>query len=225
VEPIGIVIVALAVAGLAFGSWWLNQARRREWHMRAMKLGLTYSRGDPFGLLGLPFGLFSKGDDRGIDHTASGHFGDREVKLFDYWYYDESTDSKGNRSRTYSRFTCAVAEVGVPLPHLSIGREGVLSRLAAAVGFRDIEFESEEFNRRFKVKGDDRRFATYVVDARMMEWLLHADPANTFEIAERWLLVHIHRLRPRELPLLLLALTGFEDKIPDVVWDVYGKAG
>ncbi|MDQ4107653.1 MAG: hypothetical protein M3138_02450 [Actinomycetota bacterium] len=75
-------------------------------------------------------------------------------------------------------------------PNLSIVPEGFGSRLARSVGrrladaltFRDIEFESEAFNRRFTVKGPDERFATAFCDARMMDWLLRHGEGYAFKV-------------------------------------------
>ena len=41
-----------------------------------------------------------------------------------------------------------------------------------AVGLGDQDLESERFNRAFDVRASDRRFASALLDARMMEWLL-----------------------------------------------------
>lgn len=55
-----------------------------------------------------------------------------------------------------------------------------------ASGLRDIEFESEEFNRAFTVKCDDRRFANALIDGRMMAWLLEDRSRWGFEMATGW---------------------------------------
>ncbi len=44
--------------------------------------------------------------------------------------------------------------------------------VANALGFRDLQFESEQFNRAFRVKADDERYGHAVVTPRMMELLL-----------------------------------------------------
>jgi hypothetical protein len=50
--------------------------------------------------------------------------------------------------------------------------DDLFPRLVGHLGFQDMEFESEDFNRAFRVKGGDREFAYQFVDARMMKWLL-----------------------------------------------------
>jgi hypothetical protein len=144
------------------------------------------------------------------------------VREFDYWYYEESRDAKGNTSRTTYRFSCAVSEVEAALSPLTLGRENVFTRLADSLGLADIEFELDEFNHAFTVKCKDRKFANDFVDQRMMRWLLGTDGGFSFEACGRWLLVSSRRRRPTELIPLLGTLKQFRDQVPRVVFDLYG---
>ena len=69
--------------------------------------------------------------------------------------------------------------VAVPLPAylptLELTAEGVGAKLAKAFGGQDIEFESEDFNRAWRVEAGDAKFAHDVVHPRLMERLLRAD--------------------------------------------------
>ena len=104
----------LFVGGLFIDLGYASKQRRRAaFVQRAVQLHLTYSEEDRFGLLGYPFALFQKGDGRGIEHVLHGAWQEVDVVAFDYWYYDESTDSKGGTSRTYHRFDCAIQFCGV----------------------------------------------------------------------------------------------------------------
>ncbi len=59
----------------------------------------------------------------------------------------------------------------------------MLTRLAAHLGLHDIEFESDDFNRRFNVTCSDRKFANDLVDSRMNQWLLVAHvPRVVFDL-------------------------------------------
>ena len=222
-ESIGIfvliVVVGLAAAGI---SYYLKQKRRQELELMARQLGLTYSAHDTEGCLGLPFVLLTKGDGRGTENVLSGTWQDMPVREFDYWYYEESTDSKGHRSKTYYRFSCAVAEIDAACSSITIDREGLLTRIADAIGLDDIRFELEEFNDEFNVKSKDRRFANDFVDQRMMRFLLGTDRAFEFEACGRWLLCHSKRWRPMELVPLLGTLKAFREHVPKVVYELYG---
>lgn len=214
-----VLFVVLAIA-IAVGTWYLREQRRKEIAAVAARLGFRYSREDPFGLVDLPFALFGRGDGRGCENVLWGSASGRDVRLFDYWYFDESTDAEGHTSRTYHRFSCALTQIDALCPHLSVRREGFFSRLADHVGLRDIEFESDEFNRTYQVESEDRKFAFALLDARMMEWLLGTD-GWSFEVHGSLALCAIHRLRPRELPMAIEALAGFCEHVPPVVASMY----
>ena len=144
-----------------------------------------------------------------------------ELVEFDYWYYTESTDSEGHKTKSYSHFSCAATEVDAALSPLTIGRESLLTRLADAVGLDDIEFETREFNDAFNVKSRDRKFANDFVDQRMMAWLLSTAEGFSFETSGGWLLCFSGRRPPTDLIPLLGTLKAFRDQVPRVVYDLY----
>jgi hypothetical protein len=108
-------------------------------------------------------------------------------------------------------------------PTLQISEENVFTRLADALTFRDIEFESEEFNRRFTVKGHDERFATAFCDARMMHWLLQHGDGYAFEVVGDRLLCWCRRVEPAGMIHLLGTSKTFREQIPAVVSDLYPR--
>ena len=226
-ESAGVVLLISLFAGVIGFLIWLQfhlAAKRREaFLLTATKLGLTYARDDPFNTVDLPFDLFNRGDGRGVENVMHGTAAGMPVRMFDYWYYEQSTDSKGNTSRSYHRFSCAMAWFDADCPHLALGREGFFSRLADKLGFRDIEFESEEFNRAWQVKSEDRRFASAFVDARMMEWLLAEGAICSYEVVGPILMCSMGRLKPEEFENLLEVLRRFHAHIPDVVASLYPR--
>jgi hypothetical protein len=214
---IGIVAAALiGYLGYAF-----KKKRREALARMAASLGLEYSQEDPYDLKAMPFALFGLGDGRGTENVLSGTWQGIPLRECDYWYYDESTDSKGHRSRTYHRFSCAIMEVPLESAGLTIGRETMFTRMADHLGFHDIDFESEEFNREFQVKCSDKKFANDVVDARMMQWLLSAE-GWSFELNGPHLLCYHGRLKPEELVPLLGTMKAFREHVPRVAFELYG---
>lgn len=225
-EGVGLLVLFAVVAAAAIGmSFYLKQRRRNELAAMARQLGLEFSPEDALGCLGLPFRLLTRGDGRGVENVMWGTWQGMPVREFDYWYYEESTDSEGHRSRTYHRFSCAVTELEAACSPIAISRENLLTRLADAIGLDDLELELEEFNRAFNVKAKDRRFAVALCDQRMMRYLLGTDPAFAFEACGRWLLCYSKRRRPTELVPLLGTLKGFRDHVPRVVFDLYRPSG
>lgn len=226
-ESAGVVLLlSFVVAVIVFLIWLqfhLAAKRRQEFFLTATKLGLTYDRNDPFNTVDLPFALFGRGDGRGIENVMHGRAADMDVRMFDYWYYEQSTNSKGHTSRTYHRFACAMAWFDADCPHLTLSTEGLLTRLADKLGFRDIEFESEEFNRAWQVSSEDRRFASAFVDARMMEWLLEEGNICSYEVLGPILMCAMGRLKPEEFENLLEVLRRFRSRVPEVVGSLYPR--
>jgi len=213
--------VALLVAGLA---WWAGHRRRQAFRAFARSHGLRYDVHDRLGLDQIPFRLFRKGDGRTISNVLSGPWRGEPMHAFDYRYYEEHTAPNGDTGRTTYRFTCVVLEVEAAFPHLAADREGFVSRVGSALGSRDIEFESEEFNRRFHVASVDRKFAYELLDARMMQWLLHLPNDVTFEVLDRWLLLSRKgQAEPAGFAPLIEMGLALRGRIPRVAWAMHGR--
>lgn len=214
-----------AIVAAIWVAYYLKKRRREGFALAATQLGLQYAPEDPFGTLAEPFALFEKGDGRGVENVVWGRWQELDVRLFDYWYYDESTDSKGNRSRTYHRFNCVIAPVDAACSRLVIEHENLGSRLASALTFRDIQFESEEFNRTYLVRSPDAKFANDIIDARMMEWLLANGDGYSFEVEADRMLCFCRKLGPMEMVPLLGTAKAFREHIPRVVYSLYPRTG
>ena len=211
----------LVVAGLAYYAYQRKLERQRELRSVAHGQRLDFSIDDPFDTLGEPFSLLQRGDGRGVENVMWGFWQGLEIRAFDYWYYEESTDSDGHRSKSYYRFDCLITTIDALCPRLQISEENLFTRLADALTFRDIEFESEEFNRRFSVKGPDERFATAFCDARMMDWLLRHGEGYAFEVVGDRLLCCRKPAAPAKMVHLLGTAKTFREQIPAVVSSLY----
>lgn len=198
-----------------------EELRRRGFASLADSLGLDFSAHDPSGLLFLPFALFQKGDGQGVENVIHGEWRGMPLAAFDFWFFEETTDSDGGTHRSYQRFSCAVTEVEADLPSLTIGRDNLFTRIYDAVRSDEINFETDEFNRAFNVESVNRKFAHDLIDQRMMAWLLAADRRFLFEVSGRWLLCFGPRLQPQALVPLLGTLEGFRGRVPRVVYDLY----
>ena len=215
-----ILIVVLVGLGI-WWAWYAKKKRREELAQTAASLGLTYERQDPYNLTAMPFELMNRGDGQGSENVLEGTWQDVALKEFDYWYYTESTDGKGHTSRTYHYFSCALSELQIDGAALTIAHENFLSRIGDHLGFQDIQFESEDFNRAYRVKCKDQKFATDLVDARMMQWLLQQKGFG-FELTGPYLLTYCGRVKPTALIPLLGTMKAFRDHIPRVVYDLHG---
>ena len=215
-----VVFAVLSVAGTI--SALLRAKRAAQIPGIAARAGLEYAETDPFNCTRVGFHLFTKGDGRGAENVMWREPGDGHVyRVFDYWFYDEHRSESGEPQRTYHRSSCAMALVGSAWPDITIVREGLVEKMLAKVAGGDIDFESEEFNRLFAVRCQDRRFASALIDAQMLEFLLSTQGALNFEVKGRWLLIWRDPVAPKLMPGLLGVAQRFVEHIPPVVWDLY----
>jgi hypothetical protein len=217
--------IVLAAVLCSLVGQWIRARRRLTAEEVAAQAGLQFSFEDPFDCTRVAFELFRRGDGRGAENVMwrDGDDGS-QVRAFDYWYYVEHRDRYGRVSKSYEYFTCATTLVGGSWPPLAIHREGLLDKMADAVTGSDIDFESEQFNRTFTVTCEDRRFATTMIDARMMELLLSTRGELAYELRGRWLLVYAKRVPVTLMPAMLGVCDEFVERIPKVVWDLYPSA-
>ncbi|HZX05233.1 hypothetical protein [Kribbella sp.] len=169
---IGLLVLAICGAILYF-NYYTAKKRREEFAGFASQQGWSYVESNDSlanQWAGTPF---NTGDHWRVKNVLSGPFNGHQMVAFDYSYQTHSTDSNGRRTTTTHKFGVVVLQLPGALPHLEVTHEGIFGgAVANAFGFRDLQFESDQFNRAFRVKADDERFGHAVVTPRMMELLL-----------------------------------------------------
>lgn len=195
-----------------------ERPRRRSMQDAAERLGLRFAQDDPFGLLDLPFSLFrfTSASFGEVTNVLAGGWRDLQVRVFDYAY-----------SRTEHhvvRLSCAMVAIPGGWPSLTIRPTTTLSSAVGELTGTEIGFESEAFGRAFDVRSEDRRFASALIDARMIEWLLELAPRAGFEIRGPWILAYRAQVQPSELEEVLSVLDGFIDRIPRAARSLYPEA-
>ena len=155
-------VVALIVAGVV-----LPRRRRQRVTAWAAANGWVYRAADPElteRWRGAPFGV---GSSRRATEVLTGTWQGRPATSLKYRY----STSSGNEQTTYT-FHVLVIALPAFLPTLELMPESLGARLAKAVGGQDLEFESADFNRAWRVTSRMPRFAHDVVHPRLMERLL-----------------------------------------------------
>jgi len=177
-EILAVLLIAAVVGGFAYLIHRSAVKRREALAALAVELGASFEPGKDYELHRAfdHFELFAKGKNRYGYNTLRGNadLGAWRVDftMGDYRY----TVEQGDNDTTY---TLSYALVHLPydnVPDLFIRPEGLLDKIAGAIGFDDIDFESEEFSSRFHVSSSDKRFAYAVLHPRMMEFLMSVDP-------------------------------------------------
>ena len=214
-QPLLIVgFVAIFVVVLVVG--YISSLKRRE-AMAAMaaKLGLHFM---PHKDRYMPkryrfLDKLRRGSGRYAFNVLSGGYQGHEVLLFDYHY---KTGSGKNTHHHYLSFF--ILHLQVSFPELIIAPEGIFSKIAQAVGYDDIDFESHEFSRKFCVRSKNKKFAYDVCNARMIDYLL-SNIDLSIEIEERALAISFNsRLAPERIEPNLNRLITVRSLLPDYLF-------
>ncbi|KPL00214.1 MAG: hypothetical protein AMK75_05670 [Planctomycetes bacterium SM23_65] len=207
--------VIILIAGIVT---WLGRPyerrRRRGLSKLASELGLHFSVADP---LDLPerlsgFRVFWHGSLNKAVNVLHGEYQGSETIAFDFEYLES-----GGRAV----FSVCLRPLGCAFPRLTIRPEGVSDKVGKLIGAHDIDFESDEFSRKFRVRSDNRKFAYDVCHPRMMALLLK-NPGWSIQIADGyWALADGRRWHVADFPLALALTHNFFELIPDFVWREY----
>jgi len=200
-QPIFLIIAIVIVMGtIAYFSWVQQKRRREALAALAAKHGLTfYPDKDRSTVKQFEFiDPIRKGRNRFLLNRIAGTMDGRKVEFFDFHYETQSTNSKGNTSKSHHYGTCFLLMLPGAFPELRIYREGFFQKIAQALGFDDIDFESAEFSKRYNVKSKDKKFAYDFCNARMIDYLLDEEDLN-IEVEGAWLaLTFSKRVAPDE---------------------------
>jgi hypothetical protein len=176
------VMIGLGVAVFAWLHYLAQQKRREAMGDLAIELGWNIdpwpdnSHDEEYA----HFEIFTRGHSRSAYNTLTGYINvkdhDWPAKMGDFTYKVTRSSGKRTQTTTY-RFSYMILETPYMMaPALLIRPEGFMDKLAGAFGFDDIDFESEEFSRRFHVKSRDKKFAYDICHPRMMAFLLATRP-------------------------------------------------
>jgi hypothetical protein len=174
ITPVLVIVLAVVIGvGVAYVNYVQAKKRREAFAAFAAEQGFAYVPEND-SLAGQWAGTpFQTGDHWRARNVLSGSFQGHNIVAFDYSYQTHTTNGKGQRRTTTHKFGVVVLQLPAPLPHLEVTHEGIFGgAVANALGFADLQFESEQFNRAFRVKADDPRFGHAVIHPRMMELLL-----------------------------------------------------
>jgi len=212
-SALGLLFAAAVVAGF----WWLDREfrvkpRRMASEDAGARLGLRPS-GDDGWVRAIGFDLLRpRGTLQDVTNVLEGTWNGEPVATFEFRWANEDLER---------RYSCALVRVPATWPRLAIERETGLTRLARDAGIADVQTEWEEFNRAFRVWSADTRFATAVLDGRMMEWLMARPPGDGFEIAGGWVLASTTQVQPWEVESVIRTALAFRERISSVVHSLF----
>lgn len=215
-------VVALFIA-IAVAAYKRNQARLAAIQSLCLSNNWQFRAADPYNLPARwPGSPFDEGYDRRANNVVTGEVKGRPMIAFDYTYKTDSTDSDGDRSTTTHHV--AVYALGMPcvLPELQLAPESVFGRLGTALGMQDIELESEDFNRKYRVRCPDPKLATDILTPRTMEMLIAAPKMRVRFVGGDVVCFENGNISAAEIINRTTVLANVLDGVPAFVWKDYG---
>lgn len=215
------VVIAIVAAVFVFGHL-ANLRRQKELTALAERLGLFFApHPDDAHERYFSFTPMGNGSGKRSSNLVHGKRGDVDWEIFDYKY---STGSGKNR-RTH-HFGIAAAKVPLRFRKMVIRPEGWFDKVAQMVtGGGDINFESEEFSRRYHVSCDVRKFAYDLIHPRMIEFLMSC-PTMHWQLAGDVILLHKRgKFSIVEIERVIAMVEGFLERMPEYVKQDIGPVG
>jgi hypothetical protein len=211
-------LAGLAVAGAA--AWWRGRGRVDREH-RLLRLceraGLDFAPIDPFpDTTWVAHPRFAHPEQRALNVVWDRDAQDG-VRVFDLWYVERMSDD-GTHDVPRSA-TCAVIPVECASPRLTVVPRGV-EDLGVGSG-ADIEMELDAFNRRYRVRCEDGRFAYAFLDQRMMQTLLGMPDGVLLDAFDAAVVLWAPRLQAERVLLLFEAARAVHAHVPRVVAELY----
>lgn len=214
-----LVLGLLVAIGLLVAGFWMQKKRHERFFAWAVRNGWTYSHSEQ-ALVDISRGQpFAVGSARRATEVLRGTYDTRPAISFTYQW----TTGSGKNRTTHQAHVVAVA-LPTYLPTVEVTPEGLGAKLVKLLGGRDLQFESEAFNKAYRVAASDARVGHAILHPRLMERLLRGDAlGNAWRIDGTWILswengsTDLDRLASR-----LGLLTAVIRSIPRHVWLDHG---
>ena len=210
-----VLFIIIAVVAMVFG-YIAAQKRRQAFREIAAKLGLDLHI-ERDKNISRQYSFLDKlrhGHNRYAYNILSGKYHDHEIKAFDYHYQTGS----GKDTHHY-HISFFMLQMPMVFQELTIGPEGILSKIGQSLGYDDIDFESHEFSRKFCVRSKDKKFAYDFCNAQMIEYLL-SNSDLTIEVESNILSISFsRRLSPEQIEPNLNRLLQIRSLMPNYLFE------
>jgi hypothetical protein len=216
----GVIVVFICVIGAIIWGIRAGKKRRDAMTLLAEKLGLrfnherNYQIADRFSFLD----KLRQGSNRYAFNVLEGRYQEHDITAFDYHYETQSTDSDGDRDTDHHEFSFFILTLPKYFEELTIAKESFFSKIAQAVGYDDIDFESHEFSKKFVVRSKNKKFAYDFCNAQMIEYLLE-HPNINIEVDQNMLAIGYNNcLKVAEVESHLNRLIEIRELMPDYLF-------
>lgn len=166
-----LIVAALIAVAYFVIRWQLHKRKVAAFQAFAARRGWVYREHDRTlteRYLGTPFG---QGFGKDAEHVLAGQHRGHSLVAFEYSYKERQGSGDNRRTVTYTHTVVALATPAAR-PTLEVSRESIGRKLLGLVGIRDLQLESEEFNKTFHIRTENDKFAYDILHPRTMEWML-----------------------------------------------------
>lgn len=152
-----------------------------------------------------------KGGHKKVNWGAFGVIAGHEVLAIEHKY----VVSTGQVTAVITH-TCIACRCPGFWPEIELRPENVLHRLADKLGSGDLEFESERFNKRWRVSASDTDLALAVLTPGVQAMLEDAPRTEVWSIGHGWVLVcRRASIKPEQLPAFLRRPIELIARVPE----------
>jgi len=157
------------------------------------------------------FHPFGEGHSQRAQDLFQGQPSGLGFTCFEYSYKTGS----GKDEHTYI-FGVACFDVPFSFPAMSLSYENFFTRIGSSLGMSDIQFESADFNNRYRVSGNDKKFVFDLIHPQMMEFLMSFQAPWDWQFCTNKIVLTTARpFTLSEMDFMLEVIPQFMDLIPD----------
>lgn len=215
-----VVFVAIVIVAAVFGSK-AAKARREALTEIAGRLGFSFDPSDdstvsprlqPFSPFAMGTSRYGYNSLRGSVEVNGKSLG---IQMGDYRYTTESGSGKDRKTTTH-RVSYLACKLPISLMvTMRVRTEGFFDKIAGAIGFDDIDFESAEFSKKFHVSGSDKKIVYDLLEPRMIEWYLTSNAPALQIVADQIVLMRGGVWKPEDFEPQLEWLRQFVSRWPE----------
>jgi hypothetical protein len=205
-----LVVLALFIGGVAYINRRFRQVARQAPRTGAELLGLKREAGDPFGILGYPLALFTRGSDTAIDELVWGSWNGLDVRVFAVSF--PAPTLPGHQVQRAS-FACALSRLEAELPAVVVEPSTFVTRIQRAPAAPVVEIDDPRFAAAFHVWSEDASFARQMLVPRLRDWFV-LDSRWGAEVHGRIAMAYGPRPDRPDIVSILEALKDFLDQLP-----------
>jgi hypothetical protein len=148
-----------------------------------------------------------------VANLVSGRLAGDEIVSIDFWAKDDSPYAPVVWHSLVAVSTALEAAPVIVEPrHVTLGKARELE---------EMQTESIGFDRAYRIWASDPRFASALLDQRMIAWMLEAEGDHALQIGGGWAAVVGPLLQGAELDRAIDLVRAFRSHIPRVVSSIY----